>query len=511
MNMRFFLVMFLLLWTPASAVELRSIEVSGVTLTLGDAINAEVQKRENKRLSSALLEEIRASVFQIYSDAGYFARVTFPEQDLSNGVLRVEVEELSLGEVTARAAEGVRFDPVRAEKYVTQVISSAKPLSIDELDQQSTVLDGLNGIAAEQAVSFPLDRAVVDVEISIEGTEFAEFSAQIDNFGTESTGRERASLDAQYNSLLSLGDRLVLSAAKSDALTSGSFDLEVPVGYRGQRAVVGKSKSEYKINSGDYKLVGASDRDWMRFRSSEFLILNSPFTIEAGIERSTSIDRLNDTTISTDKSTIDRYLSGSFDWVNSASSAAANVSVRLTFGELDLSRNKNVLVADAKDGKTHGRYEKLALSIAGQRKLSPQNSLTLTSACQFSSKNLDSVSELEISGPSAVRAYDVAAVSVDQGCFAQTEFVHQQNEQRAFFGFFDLASGKTNQTTWENWNDPGGERNEFSIFGAGVGTRLNIADKFNLSITYAKRLGACEGCVQAQAQDRLWAALTVTF
>jgi hemolysin activation/secretion protein len=120
------------------------------------------------------------------------------------------------------------------------------------------------------------------------------------------------------------------------------------------------------------------------------------------------------------------------------------------------------------------------------------------------------MSELEISGPSAVRAYDVAAVSVDQGCFAQSEFVHQQNEQRAFFGFIDLASGKTNHSNFAKLQE-GDEKNEFSIFGAGVGTRLNIADKFNLSITYAKRLGVCKGCVQAQAKDRLWAALTVTF
>lgn len=501
MKMRYFLFVCMFLWTPAYAVELRSIEVSGVTLTLDDEINAEVQKRENKLLSSALLEEIRATVFQIYSDAGYFARVTFPEQDLTDGVLRVEVEELSLGDVTVRAGEDVRLDPERAAEYLSAVISQDKPLSINDLDQQSTALDGLNGIAAEQSLAFPAERAVVDVEIQLEGTEFAEFSAQVDNFGTKVTGRERASLDAQYNSLLNRGDRLVLSAAKSQGLDSLSADLELPVGYRGERLVFGKSDANFNI-SGVNNVYGKSTRDWVRFRSAETLILSSPFNLEFGVERSQTSDSTGE-----NKKTTEQYVAGSLAWVNSSSSAAANVSARLILGDLRLYRAPTN--AD-RDLNAIGTYRKLLLNVTGQRKLSPQNSFTITSACQFSSKNLDSMSELEISGPSAVRAYDVAAVSVDQGCFAQTEFVHQQNEQRAFFGFIDLASGKTNHSNFANLRE-GDEKNEFSIFGAGVGMRLNISDKLYFSITYAERLGACEGCVQAQAQDRLWAALTVTF
>lgn len=506
-----FALLFGIAAAPLYAFKLNSIDVSGVTLPLGEDIDQKIDALSGQPLTGDLLDRVRATIFQIYSDAGYFARVTFPEQDLTDGVLRVHVSELTLGDVTVTADDDVRLVKDIAAKYLTKALSANEPLSIDDLDRQSTALDSLNGIAAEQSVRFARDKPEVNIEMSLEGTEMFEFSAQVDNFGGEVTGRERASLDVQANSLLHLGDRLVVSAVKSDTLTSGSLDLEVPFGYSGQRAVVGKSKSDYKINLDADKITGASDREWLRLRSSEFLILNSPFTVEAGIERSTSTDRLNDTsTLSTDKSTVERYLSGSLAWVNSASSAAANVSFRLTFGELDLSRIETVQQQDASAGNAHGHYKKLALNVTGQRKLSPQNSLTLTSACQFSSKNLDGMSELELSGPSAVRAYDVAAVSVDQGCFAQTEFVHQRDEQRAFFAFFDAGHGKTHHSLYENWQIDQ-EDNAFSIFGAGLGARLNIADKFNLSITYAKRLGACSGCTMPQADDRLWAALTATF
>ena len=486
------------------ALDVKSIDVRGISLPIEPNIDQAIEGYLGEPITVDLLEQVKGSIFQTYSDAGYFARVTFPEQDLTNGSIRINVQELTLGDVTVSADDSVRFDPARAAKYFTRIIKKDAPLSIDDLDRQSTALDGLNGVAAEQSVSFPEDTTQVDVEIKLEKTDLAEFSAQVDNFGTEATGRERISIDAQYNSLLARGDRIVLSGVKSRGLSSRSVDFELPAGYRGERLVYGKSESSFDT-TGATSVHGKSMRDWARFRSGETFILSSPFNLEVGVERSRTTDSANE-----NKKTTEQYVAGSLAWVNSSSSAAANVSARLILGDLDLSQSGSK-ENDATTRKAHGDYKKLTINVTGQRKLSPQNSLTVTSACQFSSKNLDSMSEIELSGPSAVRAYDVAAVSVDQGCFAQTEFVHQQNEQRAFFGFFDLASGKTHQNTWDNWNNPGNEKNEFSIFGAGVGARLNIADQFNLSITYAKRLGSCGGCAQSQAQDRLWAALTVTF
>ena len=483
------------------ALDVKSIDVRGISLPIETKIDQSVEDYLGEPINLDLLEQLKASIFQTYSDAGYFARVTFPEQDLTNGVIRINVQELTLGDVTVSTDDSVRFDPARAAQYFTRIIKKDSPLSIDDLDGQSIALDGLNGVAAEQSVSFPEDTKQVDVDIKLEGTELAEFSAQVDNFGTELTGRERISLDAQLNSLLGLGDRIVLSGVKSSRLSSRSVDFELPAGYRGERLVYGRSDSNFST-TGATSVHGKSMRDWARFRSGETFILSSPFNLEVGVERSRMTDSSNE-----NKKTTEQYVAGSLAWVNSSSSAAANVSARLILGDLLLYRTPT----DAdRDLNAIGTYRKLLLNVTGQRKISPQNSFTVTSACQFSSKNLDPMSEIDLSGPSAVRAYDVAAVSVDQGCFAQTEFVHQQTEQRAFFGFFDVASGKTNHSNHAALKEDN-EKNEFSIFGAGVGARLNFADKFNLSITYAKRLGSCGGCAQSQAQDRLWAALTVTF
>lgn len=497
--------------TPLYAFNLNTVNVTGVTLPFQSKIDRELQVFKGRKLNSDLLNDIRTAVFNVFSEAGYFARVTFPAQDLTNGEVQVNVTELTLGEVNVISDDDVRLGKDKAAGYVTAVIASDLPLSINDLDRQVLVLDGLNGIAAETSLSFDEKSPKVDINLQIKTTEAVEYSSQVDSFGGESTGRARFSFDAQFNSPFYLGDRLVVSAVKSESLATGSVDLEVPAGFRGQRVVLGARKTMFDVTSDTDKINGTSVQKWARFRSAEQAIFALPVTFEAGFERSRNIDSVDGAdALTTDKSMSELYVSASLALVNNSSTAAANISIRLTFGDLDLGRLPTVEQQDASTVNAQGAYQKLAINATGQRKLSPQNSLTVTSACQFSSKNLDSGSELEISGPSAVRAYDVAAVSVDQGCFAQVEFVHQQSDQSSYFGFVDGGYGRTHHSTFDGWQ-LASEANEFAIFGVGLGTRLNIADNFNFSMTYARRLGACVGCSSPQAQDRLWAAFTATF
>ena len=152
-----FVLLFSITAAPLYAFKLNSIDVSGVTLPLAEEIDQKIDTLSGQPLTGDLLDRVRATIFQIYSDVGYFARVTFPEQDLNDGVLRVQVSELTLGDVTVTADDDVRLVKDIAAKYLTTALSANEPLSIDDLDRQSTALDSLNGIAAEQSVLFARD------------------------------------------------------------------------------------------------------------------------------------------------------------------------------------------------------------------------------------------------------------------------------------------------------------------------------------------------------------------
>lgn len=496
----------------ASAGPLLRVDLTGAETRLDTDIVAMTDEFIGREINQDLLDELRAAIFDAYTEVGYFARVSYPPQDLTAGVLSVSVTELKLGDVSVSASPQVRFSGDRAARYITSAISRSEPLNINLLDRQAQALDGLNGVSAEQQIDFSPQSDVVDVDILLDETEFFEFTGQLDNLGGAATGRERLSLDAQFNSLFWLGDRTVVSGVKTEELASASLDFEIPVGVHGSRLVFGGDRTEFDIFAASQpKLDGTSERGWLRFRAPEQSILGSPLTFETGIEGAHSFDKSDGSdTYSTDKSTREWYLSSSLAWVNEASNAAANISARVSAGDLDLSSLASVLSQDASAGQTHGRYEKLNLNMTGQLRMSENTSLSLTSACQFTTRNLDSLEEIELSGPSAVRAYDVAAVSVDQGCFAQSEYVYQQSETVALFGFVDMGHGQTHRNTYAGWQEAT-EDNTFSIFGSGVGARINLAENYNLSFTYARRVGACDGCATPQTDGRLWLVGTVTF
>lgn len=496
---------------PLLALELSRVNIVGEKQFV---INVDDVTRRfvGREISLDLLDELRAEIFGAYSKAGYFARVDYPPQDLMAGVLTARVTELTLGEVTVTAPPDLRFSTDRAKKYITSSISRTEPLNINALDAQAQALNGLNGVSAEQKIDFSAQSDHVDVEILMNETEFFEFTGRIDNLGGAVTGRQRGSLDAQFNSLFGLGERTVINGVKAKDLASASADLEMPVGFHGSRIVVGGDRTEFEIPlSNQPNIEGASQRRWLRFRTSEQNVLGFPVSFETGLESTHSTDQVEGSdAYSTDKSTNELYVSGTLSLVNAASNAAANLTARVSIGDLDLSRLQNVLSQDAATVQTNGRYAKFNLNMTAQMKTSESASFSVNASCQLTSKNLDSSEEIELSGPSAVRAYDVAALSVDQGCFAQSEYSYQHSEAVALFGFVDMGYGQTHRNTYDGWQEST-ERNSFSVFGAGLGARMNVRENYNVSLTYARRVGSCLGCADTQADGRIWAVLGATF
>ena len=513
------IALFLLFCTLAvqGVVSAAETAISRIQLTGNQAISsADLKKRLasfiGKPITQERLENIRVTVFDAYSNKGYLSRVELPAQDLSQGVVQLRVIEVGLGKVTVKAPEDLRFSTARAQRFIETPLTGIKPLSVELLDESAKVLDSLAGISAEAKIIPGGVGEEVDLNLVMENTDFSEVSLQTDNLGAKSTGRHRYTADVQLNSAMSLGEKTVFSLVKSEGLQSLSVDLEVPVGVHGAKGVVGAERSTYDvdINSG-LAVDGLSPKYWLRYRFPTGQLREMPFNAEMGFEHAKTEDDLMPTgTPLNNKTNKKLYANGSVSWINDAASAAANISLKLTAGDLDLSAISTVLDADQAGAKTDGKYVKVNLDISGQKKLTPTDSMTFTSSCQVANKNLDSADEIELSGPTGVRAYDVGAVSVDMGCFAQNEFVRQLSQEISGFVFADIGYGQSHKNTYANWQTAS-EKNAFGIAGIGLGARMAPNDNVNLSFTYARRVGSCQGCDEAQDSGKAWAVATVTF
>lgn len=510
----------------ASSVKIMSFSVRGNQVVSTDGIVGSLSNYIGKEITVDRLENIRATVFDLYARGGFLAQVILPPQDLASGLLIIEIKELKLGTVTVDAAGDLRYSPKRASSRIEKPLKDNVALAISDLDFQTQALDALNGIIAGTEVIIDQVNAEVDVKLSMQNTQLFEGSIQVDNFGSETTGANRVTADLQANSLLHQGERLSFSGIKTKHLKSQGFDLELPVGAYGGVMVVGNERSNYAIANQmsvtvpgqqlnqDYIVDGVSRNLWIRYRAPKFQFSTMPLLLEFGAEKSATTDGFyfvdqGPATMSpiTDKKTYKAYFQAGLSWVNSKSNAAVDMSVKLAFGDTSLNLGRD---ADAVGAKIHGKFAKLLPSLSAQYRISNKFSVAVNSTCQVATSNLDAGEKLSLGGPSSVRAYGVGAVSVNHGCYAQNELIYQKSEQTSLFSFVDLAAGSIWRRTFEDWQEAD-ESNTFAIGGLGIGVRYTPRENVNFSLTHAQRIGSCTGCVGSQPKSQTWAAITVNF
>ena len=497
----------------AADVTISKVQINGNATVSDQALDRLLKPFIGKPITQERINNIRATIFAEYSRLGYLARIDLPAQDLSAGFIAVSVNEAQLGEVSVQAPDDLRFSQGKAKGYIERTLRDQRPLSIDQLDERVKALDELPGLSAEVKVKPIAESAQVDVGLYLDNTSLLSSTFQTDNLGAEATGRHRYTADFQINSLFSLGEKVVVGGIKSEGLSTYSIDAEFPVGFDGVKTSIGTDRTAYDVDGDGFAVDGISKGAWLRLRLPERLWFSLPVNRELGVEYSITKDDLvssGTTSPSQDKDTKRLYGSASAAWVAPAGDAAVNFTAKATYGQIDLSKLTAVYNNDQSGARAHGHFTKINIDIALQKRLSVQSSFTATATCQLTNKNLDSGEKIDLGGPTAVRAYAGGAVSADQGCYVQSELNNQFTDKITGYAFADVGYAQTNKTTYNGWQTAN-EANHFAIKGVGVGTRLAVTDAMNLSLSYARRLGSCNGCTTSPDTGQLWLVFTGSF
>lgn len=204
-----------------------------------------------------------AEILRHYISRGYVtARAYLPPQDLSTGILRIQVVEGAI----ERFERGDGSEPGRR----LRLAFPAEPGDVLNLRALEQGIDNLNRLPSNNARldlvpgSEPGDTVVV---VRNESGRRWRLSASAENTGSESTGREQVSLSLGVDDLLGLNDALSLSHRRSLPYESGrkgseatTFSYALPWGY--QSFNLGGSVSSYVLT------VAAPSRQDLRFDGS---------------------------------------------------------------------------------------------------------------------------------------------------------------------------------------------------------------------------------------------------
>ncbi|MBS3786379.1 MAG: ShlB/FhaC/HecB family hemolysin secretion/activation protein [Gammaproteobacteria bacterium] len=488
-------------------VEVTEVEFTGATdLVESAGLEAVVAEAIGRELDFAGLQALAERVTRHLKEEGWvLARAFLPEQDVTNGIITIEIIPGRL-DIQGRAfriepvgSRPLRIDPERLGAILTALIPAGEPIRQADLDRAILLINDLPGIDALARLEPGEAEGSSHILLSVrEGPLFAA-GLNASNFGSRSTGRERAGFTGNLNNFTGVGDQATLAVTAAEGLALGQLNYKYPLGPSGLTADFSLSQMDYDVINLDSssELDGSSTSTGVAL--SYPLIRSQQTNVNFGLEWTWEDleDRIDDVAYS-DKQVSFGGLSLSADHTDRFFGPAGrtNVSLSPIWGSLDLP----ALVNNQPQGDelgTEGSFSKIEYSLSRLQSLGGRPITLYTELRgQWAQENLDSSQSFQPGGSSGVRAYPGGEASADQGHLLRAELRYQLPDDLIDLGsvrlsaFYDSAWVRVNKNIPDGFElDTATGDNTYQIDGAGIGLRLTRDDWLTVSLTLATTIG----------------------
>lgn len=493
----------------------------GNTLLDDDRLAAAVAGYLNRPLAFADLQQAAAAVAAAYRQAGWIARAYLPRQEIDGGMVTIRIVEGRFGGVLFDGAAPGSFVAAVALRYIEAHQAAGAPINADAVERAVLLLDDRPGLSASSSFREGRADGETDLVLKLADTPVLAGNLDLDNTGSRSTGRERASLTAYLDNPAGQGEQLATNLIKTAGSRYGRLALTVPLGYDGLRIGISGSRLDFKVVTPENRTLDIKGIAETAGVDAAYPILRSR---TANLNLAASYDRKGFDNWTASGST-NRYriaaasytLSGNaFDglWGNGAN----NASLTLVDGRVDLTGSANQ-AADAASTQTAGPYRKLKLVVSRNQTLADALSLYGQYTAQRASRNLDSSEKLSLGGASGVRAYPSG-----EGSGAEGRTLTLEARLR--------LSGDINLTAFHDWGridavnrnnrSPAGNvlatLNAYGLRGHGLALGWLAPGGVQLKATWARREAhnpnpAASGSDQdgTKIDNRIWLSASLAF
>lgn len=456
---------------PLSApFEVRRLEIVGNTFFDSDSLHALVANAEGQWLTLQQIDDAIGAITRRYRDAGYpLSRAIIPVQTIEDGVVRIQVIEATWGSVQFQNQSAVGGDVL---VRTVSDLRSGEPITQAVLDRAILLVTDLPGVRPQALFKPGPLPGSSDLLVDVQAAESYRADAQLDNFGSEYTGRNRLALRLNNNNLLHLADSMRLSALTAgDGMNHVAAVYELPVATPGLSFGWSASALNYKLGNRAARLGAHGNAvqtgAWLRHA----LVRGARGNFSARL--SYDQNRLQDDVDSAEVynhrtvglSGLELNADRSDDWFGGGQNSG---SWGLQSGKVAFD-NAEAGAADALTRNSAGGFAKTSFAFSRAQALDAANSLLFTFNGQWARKNLDASQKFSLGGVNSVRAYESGVLSGDTGQFTSLELRHFLAPDTTSIGtwratiFIDAGQVQINQNPWSR------SANQAYISGAGVG------------------------------------------
>jgi hemolysin activation/secretion protein len=459
-------------------------------------------------------------------------RVLVPEQEVQDGVVALDIVPGRLSmlpggrpDITVKRQGRVRLGDTHTQGAVAAALRRDSPaLTLPEVERGLLNLNSLPGVKGTGVLVPGVEPGTLGLALELTEGPLVSGYADLDDYGSRSTGSMRGVADLHLNDPFGRGDSAELNLAKSGGTSSETASVIQPIYDSGLRARVAASLMQYHLLKEFTTLDAKGYSTWysagltypeVRDRLNSFTWTGT-FDFKQLQDQSAGLQ-----TSSRHSAALSAGAQGSNQFANNLKSL--DYGFTLIVGKLDRGGNFADMKVDELTRRSQGVYEILRANVSWLQSLTPRLSFIAMGQAQLSSRDLDTSEKLYLGGPHGVRAYPSEEAGSDSAEIVNTELrwlVHQSAKQDwTIFGLFDAGRADLNQHTWAQWNakDPG-LRNTYVLKGYGVGVRAHIGPRVQIEAIEARKMGSNPGA-SATGKDadgtaknnRLWAIVSFLF
>lgn len=500
-------------------ITLKHIQFEGVTI-LGDMeLKGIVEPFLNTPMTYEQMLEIGMVVEQYYRKNNYLARAVLPPQDLTDGLLTVDVIESVFSKVEI---EQELADLPNTQAHVEAIIEAqqktGEPLNSKSLDRALALANNLPGMSAQGSLRQGREAGETELLLKLYQGRTRQTELTMDNGGSRSTGAMRLMANMTWFNPNDLADLLNVVAVHTQGSDYARLAYSMPVGTDGWRMGANASVMDYKVIVGQQGMVGAVGRAVTQGLEWVYPLLraddrSATVTLTADNKKfeNTSAQGLM---MSDYKSKVMAAQVAGFYRDLNPGGGTGTYSLQLSHGSINLDGSLSQQT-DATTTKTEGIFNKIRLNGSWQQAITTQTSAFVSYSGQLTDKNLDTSEKMQLGGMNGVRAYPTGEGSGSDAQLIQLELRHQLESGINMAAFYDWGQ------VWlaHDPSYPGGpqnNRNTYKGFGASIGYTFD--DGISLKATWARKDGRNPNPTQTgndqdgtRDRNRYWLQVTVPF
>ena len=468
------------------SVTVRAFRFAGNRLLTDEALQAAVQPFLNRPLGFSGLQEAAAAAARAYRQAGWIVRVYLPQQDVTEGVVTLQIVEAAFGGTQLEGALPDRIALERLQAIVSAAQPMGAPLNGDALDRALLLLDDLPGIAVSGNLKAGPREGETSLALKVTDKALTSGEASADNAGSRSTGAIRMLGTLYVNSPARLGDQAALTGIHTEGSDYARLGYTLPVGHQGLRLGASASRLSYRLVSPEFAELDARGNSTTLGLEASYPLIRSRqrnLNLLLNLDRKRFDNQSGGATTSLYRvDTLSLGLSGSlFDALGGANSG----SISLVSGKVDLAGSPNE-AADAATIRSAGNFNKLRYAFSRYQSLGTDRSALVSVSGQMASKNLDSAEKFYLGGSMGVRAYPSSEGGGSEGVLASLELRQALPRNFILSGFYDWGRVTVNR---DNDFIGAATLNQYCLRGIGLALAWQPRADLSLKATWARRIG----------------------